>query len=81
MISMNTFASTKPMSPQPGKVRTHVSAMSLATCQLTCLTLLAAPAPMMDAVLVCVVETGRPQKVEARRLMPDDSDAAAPWYL
>ena len=55
------------MSPQPGKVKTQVSTMSLAIAQLTDLTFSAAPAPMMAAVLVWVVETGRPVSVAMSR--------------
>ena len=49
--------------------------------QSTCLIDLEAPAPMMAAVLVCVVETGMPPKVARSRLMPALMEAAAPWYF
>ena len=69
------------MMPQPGNVNTQVRTISLATPQLTDLGSLAAPAPMIAAVLVCVVETGRPVSVAMSRLAVAETEAANPWYL
>ena len=69
------------MTPQPGNVKIQVRTISLATPQLTDLGSFAAPAPMMAADLVCVVETGRPVSVASRSDAVAETEAAKPWYL
>ena len=61
-------------------MKTQVRTISLATPQLTDLGSLAAPAPMIAAVLVWVVETGRPVSVAMSRLAVAETEAAKPWY-
>ena len=62
-----SFAAIYPISPQHGKVSTHVSTSSFTVDQLTRRTLLAAPTPMMAVVFVCVVLTGTPATDEISR--------------
>ena len=69
------------MRPQPGKVKIQVRTISLQTPQLTERGSLAAPAPMMAAVLVWVVETGRPVTVAMNRETVALMEAEKPWYL
>ena len=64
---MNSQAIRKPMTPQPGKVSTQVSTISLTTDQLTEESRLAAPTPMMAVVLVWVVLTGKLAREEINR--------------
>ena len=69
------------MRPQPGKVKIQVRTISLQTPQLTERTSLAAPAPMMAAVFVWVVETGRPVTVAMNSEIVALMEAEKPWYL
>ena len=64
---MKIFVITKLISPQPGKVNTHVSIMSLTTEKLIALSLLEAPTPIIAVVFVCVVDTGMPNTDDRRR--------------
>lgn len=66
-------ASTKPTSPHPGKVSTHVITISRATPQLTMCGFLEQPAPTIAAVFVFVVETGSPNTVARSRLSAAES--------
>ena len=58
-MNINSLVIRKLMSPQPGKVSTHVRHISLTTPKLMALTFLTAPTPIRAVVLACVVETGR----------------------
>ena len=64
---MNSFAMAKLMSPQPGKVNIQVSIMSETTPKLMAERRLTDPTPMIALVLVCVVETGMPKRLESKR--------------
>ena len=69
------------MTPQPGNVKTQVRTISLATPQLTDLGSLAAPAPMIAAVLVWVVDMVKKRDGtddEGLSLQSDDLDV--PFY-
>ena len=64
---MNTLAMTKLMRPHPGKVKIQVSIISLTTLKLMADSRLTAPTPMMALVLVWVVDTGMPNRLEYSR--------------
>ena len=51
------------MAALTGMVRTHAQRMRVVTPQRTALTRWLAPAPMMQPVITCVVDTGRPRDV------------------
>ena len=69
-----------PTRPHPGKVSTHASAISFTTLQFTAEILFAAPTPMIDVVLVCVVETGMPVVEARKRQIAAAISDAKPWY-
>ena len=75
---MNSFAIMKLISPQPGKVKIQVSTMSFTTPKLTEDRRLAAPTPMMALVLVWVVETGIPERLEYSRQSAAERSAEKP---
>ena len=66
-MAINSFAIIKLISPQPGKVNTQVSTMSFTTPKLMAERRFTAPTPIMAVVLVCVVETGMPNRLEYKR--------------
>ena len=55
------------MRPQPGKVKTQVSIMSLTTPKLMALSRFTQPTPMMALVFVWVVDTGIPKRLDSSR--------------
>ena len=55
-----TYQAATATRPAPGKVSTHAPTMLPATLQRTAESRFVAPTPMMDAVMVCVVEIGAP---------------------
>src|ERR1700753_4047582 len=59
-----------------GMVSTHAQTMRSTTIHLMALKRLAAPTPMMDAEILCVVETGMP-KMEARPMTMAELVSAA----
>src|SRR5580698_2014372 len=59
-----------------GMVNSHAHAMRSTTVQLMALNRLAQPTPMMDAEILCVVETGMP-KIEARPMTVAELASAA----
>lgn len=61
---MNIFAMMKLIRPQPGNVKIQVSIMSFTTPKLMAETRFTAPTPMMALVLVWVVDTGMPRRLE-----------------
>ena len=58
---------TKLISPQPGNVKIQVSIISFTTPKLMADKRFTAPTPMMALVLVWVVETGIPNRLDASR--------------
>ena len=75
----NRWANANPSRPHPGNVSTHVFTISIAIPHFTALFRFAAPTPMMAVVFVCVVETGKPAKVESIRQKNVATLAANPW--
>ena len=61
---MNSFAITKLINPQPGKVNTQVSTISLTMPKLMADRRFTAPTPIMALVLVWVVDTGMPNRLD-----------------
>ena len=60
-------------------VITHATTTFCATPQRTALARRAVPAPMMQPVMVCVVETGMPSSEALNRMIDPPSDALNPW--
>ena len=77
-IAVNILAMTKLMSPHPGKVNTQVSIMSFTTPKLMAESRFTAPTPMMALVLVWVVDTGIPNRLESSRQAAAARSAANP---
>ena len=67
-----------PKAPQPGKVRSHVKAISLITSGLMLLLDLEKPAPIIAVVLAWVVETGKPKTVLKSKATAPDKSAEKP---
>ena len=78
---MKSFAMTKPIRPQPGKVSSQVMPISLTTEKLMAERRLTAPTPMMAVVLAWVVETGMPKTELISRLTEAARSAEKPWYF
>src|SRR5699024_1276907 len=79
-ICMNTLAMTKLMRPHPGKVKNQVSIIALTAPELMADRRLTAPTPMMALVLVWVVDTGMPSRLEYSRQSAPARSAQKPWY-
>ena len=60
-------------------VMIQASTMLCVTFQRTAETRRAAPTPMMQPVIVCVVETGMPRWVAANRVIAPPVSAQNPW--
>lgn len=65
-------------------VRIHAQSKLMVTPQRTALKRLVAPTPMMDPVMVCVVETGIPKldtvnKVKAPAVSAQTLPMVSPW--
>ena len=67
------------MNAVAGMVKTQATTMLLATLQRTDEGLRAAPTPMMQPVIVCVVDTGMPSSVAANSVMAPPVSAQKPW--
>ena len=78
---MNNFAIRKLIRPHPGKVKIQVSIISFTTPKLMAEILFTAPTPMIALVLVWVVDTGIPKRLESRRQKAADKSAENPWYF
>ena len=68
------------MAAAAGRVITQATTMSPATPQRTALRRFVAPTPMMEVVIVCVVETGAPKPMAATYRNPAATlSATKPW--
>ena len=66
------------MKAEAGMVMIQATTILFATFQRTADTLRAAPTPMMQPVMVCVVETGMPSSVAANNVMAPPVSAQTP---
>src|SRR3954465_15684054 len=68
-----------PTAAAAGSVSTHATTMLLATPQRTADTRLAAPAPMIDPEMTCVVDSGKPTWDAERMTAAPAAWLAKPW--
>ena len=80
-MAIKSFAMIKLIRPQPGKVKIQVNTMSLTTPKLMADKRLTAPTPIIAVVLVWVVDTGMPNRLEYKRQKEAARSAEKPWYF
>src|SRR5258708_8192818 len=66
------------MKAEPGMVKIHAQTMFPATPQRTAESFCTEPTPMIDPVMVCVVDTGMPSAVARNRVIAPLPEAQKP---